>query len=56
MKNRDRINLSFLQPYIINAIKISRLLEKEVLVTVAENGEVCIYRTDNLQEPPMIIK
>lgn len=42
-------------PYIINAIKIGRLLEKEVLVTVAENGEVCIYRTENLQEPPMII-
>jgi uncharacterized protein YuzE len=32
------------------------MLDKEILVTVSENGEVCIWKTENLLEPPMIIK
>ncbi|GAA5815136.1 hypothetical protein MFLAVUS_008642 [Mucor flavus] len=42
-------------PFIINSIKVGRLLEKEVLVTVSENGEICIWRTENLDEPPLVI-
>ncbi|KAI8968410.1 WD40-repeat-containing domain protein, partial [Mycotypha africana] len=41
-------------PYIINAIKVDKLLNEEVLVSVAENGEICIWRTEHLDEPPMI--
>ncbi|KAI7902160.1 uncharacterized protein BX663DRAFT_511920 [Cokeromyces recurvatus] len=42
-------------PFIINAIKVGRMLEKEILVTVSEIGEVCIWKTEHLDEPPMIL-
>ncbi|KAL9555244.1 hypothetical protein MBANPS3_002455 [Mucor bainieri] len=43
-------------PFIINAIKVGRMLEKEVLVSVSEMGEICIWKTEDLDEPPLILK
>ncbi|KAI8883453.1 WD40 repeat-like protein [Backusella circina FSU 941] len=42
-------------PYVINAIKVGRMLDKEIIATVSDNGEICIWRTENLEEPPMIL-
>ncbi|KAI8997026.1 WD40-repeat-containing domain protein [Pilobolus umbonatus] len=42
-------------PHAINRILVSRLLDKEVLVSVSDMGDVCIWRTDSLDEPPMIL-
>ncbi|KAF1800581.1 hypothetical protein FB192DRAFT_1381419 [Mucor lusitanicus] len=42
-------------PFIINAIKVGRMLEKEVLVSVSEMGEICIWKTEDLDEPPLIL-
>ncbi|CAO0801635.1 unnamed protein product [Mucor circinelloides] len=42
-------------PFIINAIKVGRMLEKEVLVSVSEMGEICIWKTEDLGEPPLIL-
>ncbi|KAL7311762.1 hypothetical protein PS15m_009483 [Mucor circinelloides] len=42
-------------PFIINAIKVGRMLEKEVLVSVSEMGEICIWKTEDLSEPPLIL-
>ncbi|KAI7871131.1 WD40-repeat-containing domain protein [Spinellus fusiger] len=41
--------------YVINAIKLGVLLDKEVLMTVADNGHVCIWRTDALDKPPFVL-
>ncbi|KAI8642256.1 WD40-repeat-containing domain protein [Parasitella parasitica] len=43
-------------PYIINAIKVGKMLEKEILVSVSEMGEICIWKTEQLDEPPLILK
>jgi hypothetical protein len=32
------------------------MLEKEILVSVSEMGEICIWKTENLDEPPLILK
>ncbi|KAI9481336.1 MAG: hypothetical protein EXX96DRAFT_566294 [Benjaminiella poitrasii] len=42
-------------PFIINAIKVGRMLEKEILITVSEIGEICIWRTSHLEETPLIL-
>ncbi|KAG1227714.1 hypothetical protein G6F35_002520 [Rhizopus arrhizus] len=43
-------------PHVINAIKVCKLLEKEVLVSVSESGEICIWETEDLDKPPMILR
>ncbi|CAO3638913.1 unnamed protein product [Mucor fragilis] len=42
-------------PFIINAIKVGRMLDKEVIVSVSEMGEICIWKTEDLDEPPLIL-
>ncbi|GAN06934.1 hypothetical protein MAM1_0141c06424 [Mucor ambiguus] len=42
-------------PFIINAIKVGRMLGTEVLVSVSEMGEICIWKTEDLDEPPLIL-
>ncbi|KAI9492389.1 hypothetical protein BDB00DRAFT_873470 [Zychaea mexicana] len=39
----------------INQIKVGRIFEKEVVVTVSDAGDIWIWRTDALHEPPMTI-
>ncbi|KAI7867613.1 WD40-repeat-containing domain protein [Mucor mucedo] len=53
--NARQIGGALESPYVINAIKVSRLLGKEVLVSASENGEVCIWRTEHLDEAPMVL-
>ncbi|KAG2179149.1 hypothetical protein INT43_001999, partial [Umbelopsis isabellina] len=43
-------------PYKINAIKVGFLNDVEVLVSVAENGQVCVWRTSNLDDTPIVLK
>ncbi|KAH8553340.1 WD40-repeat-containing domain protein, partial [Umbelopsis sp. PMI_123] len=43
-------------PYKINAIKVGFIGDEEVLVSVAENGNVCVWRTGNLETPPIILR
>ncbi|KAM3582158.1 hypothetical protein VKS41_005585 [Umbelopsis sp. WA50703] len=43
-------------PYKINAIKVGFLNNVEILVSVAENGQVCVWRTANLDIPPIVLK
>ncbi|RCI06204.1 hypothetical protein CU098_013025 [Rhizopus stolonifer] len=43
-------------PHVINAIKVCRILEKEVLVSVSEWGEICIWETENLDKPPLVLR
>ncbi|KAI8391006.1 uncharacterized protein BYT42DRAFT_555239 [Radiomyces spectabilis] len=43
-------------PFMINAILVDRLLDKEVLITVADNGDVCVWRTEALDQQPMMLR
>ena len=40
----------------INQLKVGRLFDEEVVVTVSDSGDIWIWRTDALDEPPMTIK
>ena len=40
----------------INQIKVGRIFDAEVVVTVSDAGDIWIWRTDALDEPPMTIK
>ncbi|KAL0077465.1 WD40-repeat-containing domain protein, partial [Phycomyces blakesleeanus] len=42
--------------YTINAIKVAQLLDKEVLVTVAENGHVGVWITEDLDKEPLVLR
>ncbi|OBZ86125.1 putative WD repeat-containing protein C27B12.05 [Choanephora cucurbitarum] len=42
-------------PFVINAIKLGNLLGQEVVVTVAGNGEICIWKTNDLNAPPLVL-
>ncbi|KAI8355072.1 WD40-repeat-containing domain protein [Choanephora cucurbitarum] len=42
-------------PFVINAIKLGHLLGQEVVVTVAGNGEICIWKTNDLNAPPLVL-
>ncbi|KAI8389355.1 hypothetical protein BD560DRAFT_320043, partial [Blakeslea trispora] len=42
-------------PYLINAIKLGNLFGQEVVVTVAGNGEICIWKTMDLNTPPLVL-
>ncbi|KAI8582756.1 hypothetical protein K450DRAFT_226772 [Umbelopsis ramanniana AG] len=43
-------------PYKINAIKVGFIGDEEVLVSVAENGNVCVWRTSDLEAPPILLR
>ncbi|PHZ08887.1 WD40 repeat-like protein [Rhizopus microsporus ATCC 52813] len=43
-------------PHIINAIKVGNMLGREILVSVSEWGEVCVWETENLDKPPIILR
>ncbi|GAB5589098.1 hypothetical protein Unana1_03998 [Umbelopsis nana] len=43
-------------PYKINALKVGFLGDEEILVSVAENGDVCVWRTAKLHIPPILLR
>ncbi|KAI9013947.1 WD40-repeat-containing domain protein [Phycomyces nitens] len=42
--------------YTINSIKVGQLLDKEVLATVAENGHVSVWLTEDLDKDPLVLQ
>ncbi|KAI9271991.1 WD40-repeat-containing domain protein [Sporodiniella umbellata] len=43
-------------PHVVNAIKVCNILDKEILVSVSESGEICLWETERLDRPPQVLR
>ncbi|KAG0169970.1 hypothetical protein DFQ28_003342 [Apophysomyces sp. BC1034] len=53
--NAARVGGGLESPFVINAVKVGNMLDEEILVTVSECGEICVWKTGALDKPPTIL-